>query len=102
MNVTLRIRNFDSGSGEMFVHQIIQVTLETTWPIAHFRAPDDQFEIDGVSAEFLEEHCRRRLTQRRRMFARGRDESIAHFLRIGAVSHTNRNVKSHPWIAVGP
>ena len=71
MQVALWERDFDSGFTQLLLHREIEIAPITTWPIAHLAAPDDQFKINGILAEFLQENARRRIFQSVRIFAGG-------------------------------
>src|SRR5882672_7178562 len=102
VEIALWIWNFDAGFAQMFVDQEIQIALEPPRPVTHFLTPDHQLEVDRAVAEFVEKNARLRIGQRGRMFARGGNQCLAHFVDVAAISDADGNPKPHPRIAVSP
>src|ERR1043166_994530 len=102
MQVALRVWNFDAGSREMLVDQVIQVASEPARSMTHLAAPGYKFKINRAIAKLLQKRRRFRIVQRRWMLARGGDECLTHFVHIAPISHADGQTKPHTRIAILP
>ena len=101
-DIALRRRDLDPGFAEFFLNGKVDIAAVTPWPIAHFAAPHDEFEIDRAFSKFVQKYTRRGILQRIRIFPPRRQERLPDFINIAAVSDANRNAKTHSGIAVSP
>src|SRR2546421_1421154 len=102
MHVALRKWNLDPRFAQLFFNREIEIALEPAGTMAHFGAPDDELEIDRAFAESSQENARRWVLQNMRVTSAGRDQRLAHFLYVAAISHADRHAEPHSRIEVGP
>src|SRR4030095_1440814 len=101
-HVALRERDLDAGLAQFALDGEVQVAAKTPRAIAHFLAPDGEFEIERALAKTAEKNGGRGISERLRVFARALEQQRAYLLDVAALSHADRDAEAHFGVVVAP